>query len=192
MSWLEAASYAATALGIPVAIFVFAAEMRRDRSARERDIYLEPNRNYIDYLKLCFDNPDLDIYDLPSDSSDDPISRKKEWIAFNMLVSIMEQAYLMYRQHPDPLNSQWAGWREYMMWWLSRPNFDRAWRGGLSSQFDADFVEFMNGLPPYRTSQNDEYSHDWMTRALRLGRPTPISGGSGGGETKRGTVDRGG
>jgi hypothetical protein len=167
--WFELGSYIATLLGIPIAILLLWNERRKDRIARQEQVYLSPNAQYIDYLKLCFDNPDLDIYDLVTPTKRTPENTKKEWIAFNILISIMEQAYLLYRNHPDPSNKQWQGWRDYIRWWLTRPNFGAAWSAGISDQFDADFVAFVNSLPPYDADAKQlsykwmNASHSWMT-----------------------------
>jgi hypothetical protein len=159
--WLDALASVATFLGIPLAILIFWFERRRERHERQAQIYLSPNQQYIEYLKLCFEHPELDIYDLVSPGATAPRDVKREWIAFNILISVMEQAFLLYRGHPDPLNKQWAGWCDYMRWWLCRPNFRRAWEIELSSQFDSDFVAFMNSLPPYEPSPR-ERSDSWM------------------------------
>ena len=162
-SWLEALASIATFLGIPLAILLFWFERRRERLERQQLIYLAPNQQYIEYLKLCFEYPELDIYDLVSPGATTPRDVKREWVAFNILISIMEQAYLLYGSHPDPRNKQWAGWRDYMRWWLARGNFRQAWEIELSSQFDTDFVKFMNKLPPYEPSPS-ELSDRWMYR----------------------------
>ncbi|MEP7009365.1 MAG: hypothetical protein ABJC13_03500 [Acidobacteriota bacterium] len=169
--WLDALASAATFLGIPIAILVFWFEQRRERFERQAQIYLSPNNQYIEYLKLCFEHPELDIYDLVSPGASTPRDVKREWIAFNILVSVMEQAFLLYRGHPDPANKQWTGWCDYMRWWLSRSNFRRAWDLELSSQFDSDFIQFMNSLPPYNASPT-ERSDAWMHEGLATGQAT--------------------
>jgi hypothetical protein len=159
--WLEALASVATFLGIPIAILVFWSERRRERFDRQAQIYLSPNQQYIEYLKLCFEHPELDIYDLVSPGATTALDVKREWIAFNILISVMEQAFLLYRGHPDSDNKQWSGWCDYMRWWLSRPNFRHAWDVELSSQFDSDFVTYMNSLPPY-IPEPHELSDAWM------------------------------
>jgi hypothetical protein len=166
--WLEAASYLATILGIPLAILLFWNEKRRERSAREEQVYLSPNRQYVEYLTLCFENPDLDIFDLVTPTKRSPENTKREWVAFTILISTMEQAYLLYRQHPNQKNQQWRGWRDYMRWWMARPNFRVAWEG-LTDQFDRDFVSFVESLPAWDVQPGD-FSFEWMEAPAA---PTP-------------------
>src|SRR5215210_3723635 len=160
----EFLSYAATIVGIPLALGLFYLDRRRERWERRQRIYEAPNALYAEYLRLCMNHPELDIFDVPAPTVYTPESKKKEWIAFTLLVSMMESAYLLYRDHPDrSRNSQWPGWVEYIQWWLSRPNFAEAW-DMLSLQFDSDFVRFMNELPKVPYPQAD-YSHDlWSTQ----------------------------
>jgi len=155
----EFLSYVATIVGIPLALALFFFDRRAERWERRQRIYEAPNALYADYLRLCMEHPDLDIFDVPAPTLYTTENKKKEWIAFTLLVSMMESAYLLYRDHPDPSsNSQWPGWVEYMQWWLSRPNFADAW-GMLSLQFDSEFVHFVDALPkvPYPKA---DYSHD--------------------------------
>ena len=164
--WLEAGALLATLLGIPIAIVVFWFERRRERLTREEDVYLRPNLQYIEYLKLCLEYPELDIYDLVTPTEPTPLNKKREWIAFTILASVMEQAFLLYRNHPKQDNKQWKGWCDYMRWWMARPNFREAWHKNLSDQFDTDFIEFVNTLPPYDLAP-DDFSIDWMTQGSR-------------------------
>ncbi|HET9227901.1 MAG TPA: hypothetical protein VFR31_14600 [Thermoanaerobaculia bacterium] len=160
----EFLSYLATIVGIPLALALFYFDRRSERWERRQRIYELPNALYNDYLRLCLEHPDLDIFDVPAPTVYSPENKKKEWIAFTILVSMMESAYLLYRDHPDQSrNSQWPGWVEYIQWWLSRPNFAEAW-SMLSLQFDSDFVRFMNSLPPIQYPKED-YSYDlWTTQ----------------------------
>jgi hypothetical protein len=169
----EFLSNVATVVGIPLALGLFYLDRRRERWERRQKIYETPNALYAEYLRLCMEHPELDIFDVPSPTVNTPENKKKEWIAFTLLVSMMESAYLLYRDHPDrSRNSQWSGWIEYIQWWLSRPNFAEAW-SMLSLQFDSDFVHFMNALPkiPY---PKEDYSHElWSTQPPQF--PTRFS-----------------
>ena len=61
---LEAISYLVTIIGLPIGLFVFVYEKRRERKDRERQAYQSANDKYIDLLNLCLTNPDLDIFDI--------------------------------------------------------------------------------------------------------------------------------
>ena len=63
---LDAASYVATIIGIPVATLIFLNEKRKERSAREVETYVYSNEKYIEFLKLCLEHSDLDCFDCSS------------------------------------------------------------------------------------------------------------------------------
>ena len=86
----------------------------------------------------------LDVWDLPNSSDVELESeeKKQELIAFTLLFSIFERAFLM---HNDMSSEQWNGWCEYITDYSKRSNFRNAWlkSGGT---FDSRFEEFMGKL----------------------------------------------
>ncbi|HWM91229.1 MAG TPA: hypothetical protein VN493_10710 [Thermoanaerobaculia bacterium] len=153
-----------TIVGLPLAIVLFYLDRRREHWERRQKIYEAPNALYREYLRLCIEHPESDIFDVPAPTVYSPENKKKEWTAFTLLISMMESAFLLYRDHPDRSNnSQWPGWIEYIQWWMSRPNFAESWKM-LSLQFDRDFVLFIESLPPIAYPRGD-YSHDlWSSQ----------------------------
>ena len=145
---LEAVSYAATVIGIPVAILVFIYEKRKDRLAQETETYLHANEKYLQYLALCLDHPEFDCFDL-SPSDPDVLATGldiRKLTLFEILISMLETGFLLYRRHSSAIRkSQWQGWHDYMLMWAARTDFRKAWPA-LGSQFDAEFFEFMNRL----------------------------------------------
>ena len=140
----------ATLLGVPIAIWLFANEKRRERLDREYGTYDALDAKYIDYLKLCLEYPDLDVYDYAKSEIDQFLSKKKqsigkrELILFTILISIFERAFLMYRdQSTDLKKEQWVGWDEYIRDYTTRNNFRLAWKI-LGTQFDAQFLQYMD------------------------------------------------
>ena len=112
-STLEALSYLATIIGIPVAIAVFLLEKRKDRFQQERETYVEANGRYIDYLTMCLEHPDLDCFEF---TKDDPDLKEagmdvKKLTALTILISLLESGYVLYRnQHTSARSTQWRGW----------------------------------------------------------------------------------
>ncbi len=141
--WARIASIA----GIPVAIAVFVFNKSRERFDRRYGSYNNLDEKYLDYLKLCLQNPSLDVFDVPlSSHRSRPQDKRKELQMFSMLIAIFERAYLMHRNVIERLvtqRSQWKGWKSYMEDWTSRRNFRLAWKR-LSGQFDKRFESFIN------------------------------------------------
>ncbi|GJM40704.1 MAG: hypothetical protein DHS20C20_09860 [Ardenticatenaceae bacterium] len=142
----------ATLLGVPIAIWLFAHEKRRERLDREYGTYDALDEKYLDYLKLCLEYPDLDVYDYTKSEIDQFLSKenqkieKNELILFTILISIFERSFLMYKDQSTSLKKeQWAGWDEYMRDYAARGNFRLAWKI-LGTQFDTNFLQHMNQI----------------------------------------------
>jgi hypothetical protein len=135
-------------IGIPVGIVVYGLNKRRERLDREYGTYNALDEKYVEYLKLCLDQHDLDVSDVPKEGMAPltPEQRHRELILFSILMSIMERAYLMYQDKSDDVrHSQWEGWSAYITDWSRRPNFALA-APALSQQFDQRFYEYLRGV----------------------------------------------
>ncbi|NOT29460.1 MAG: hypothetical protein HOP15_03320 [Planctomycetes bacterium] len=145
---LEALSYLATIIGIPVAIGVFWYEKRKERIAGELETYMRSNDKYIGYLTLCLQHPQLMGFDISPDEEDVKTSglSVEQLTLFTILISTMETGFLLYRTQGSAIKeSQYKGWHEYMSYWASRDAFRKAWRA-VSSQFDSEFESAMNEI----------------------------------------------
>ena len=73
-----------------------------------------------------------------------PEDRMKQRLLYNILLSILERAYLRYQlEELDDRRSQWAGWDEDATRFLTRPSFRELWseQGG---DYDSYFQDYMN------------------------------------------------
>ncbi|MBK7918423.1 MAG: hypothetical protein IPJ94_19630 [Chloroflexi bacterium] len=64
MEVMELLAKIATILGIPLAI-ILSLTKKAKRDVREYGTYDASADKYIDYLRLCMENPELDLYDIP-------------------------------------------------------------------------------------------------------------------------------
>ena len=156
-SYLDLGAKVVTILGFPLAIYLFYDDKKKERRDREYGTYNALDDKYVQFLQLCLNYPDLDIFDVPSEEGRDPTpaQRRQEQILFTILISILERAFLMYKDQSTTLKKrQWTGWVDYMKDYCSRENFRREWPT-LGPQFDSSFVEFVNGfirtIPPRDT-----------------------------------------
>ena len=60
--WFELLSYAATIIGIPLAIYIFYKDKIKERKLKEKEALFTSHSLYVDYLKICLENPGLKIY----------------------------------------------------------------------------------------------------------------------------------
>lgn len=123
-SW-ELASYVVTVIGLPLAIFVFIFEQRKERDNEEENVYQLLSDNYQDFLKIALDNSDLHLF---SDEQTPQLSNEQKermLIIFSMLISLFERAYLLlYEENmSEKQKRRWSSWEDYMLEWLSRRDF---------------------------------------------------------------------
>jgi hypothetical protein len=101
-------------------------------SQRRADKYRNAIGRYQQFLQLALEHPKLGVTDhtefpRPKNELDDdePVQRD---ILFDMLVSIMEEAYLAYRSRLTSYrNDQWQGWYDYYKLYCERPDFREFW-----------------------------------------------------------------
>jgi hypothetical protein len=120
----------------------------QERESRVRDAYAALDDKYLDYVKLCLDHPDLDVFDTPMVRTVPPTieQKRRESMILSTLISILERAYLMYNSPNDSFEqNQWNAWAVYMKTWATRANFREEWLHS-SKEFDASFAAYMDNL----------------------------------------------
>jgi len=145
---IQLTANAVTVLGIPVAIFVYLDEMKSERREREYGTFDALDDKYMEFLNLCITKPRLDLYYIPLQKA--PVlsneERIQQYAMFEILISLMERAFVMYReQSSETKKSQWEGWNQYMIDFVRRPIFKKLWPL-LGDQFDVKFMEHMTQL----------------------------------------------
>jgi len=146
--YCEIASHLITLLGVPVAIYAYLQEKSKERREREYGTYNSLDDKYIEFLNLCLENTDLDIYHIAKKGENEYKTDEKarETIIFEILISILERAFLMYHDQSSKVKKeQWEGWNGYMEDWLKRENFQRAWEK-LGYQWEVNFENHMNEI----------------------------------------------
>jgi len=144
--YLEVVSYLTVIVSLPLALYQYRKITTKEQADREYGTYNALDEKYLEFLKLCYDSPGLDIFDV-ADSTPLPVAEidyKRELIAFTMLFSVFERAYLMYYDQPDKIRArQWTGWLDYIQHYCSRGNFRKAWEVS-GETFDTGFQVFMS------------------------------------------------
>jgi hypothetical protein len=143
----ELLSYVVTVIGLPLAIGVFLYEQRRERENEEEEVYQLLSDNYQDFLKVALDNPDLRLFSADASDSLSDEQRERQFIIFNMLISLFERAYLLlYEDDMTPKQARrWHSWEDYMLEWCRRPDF-RASLPRLLHGEDPSFVRYVERL----------------------------------------------
>lgn len=144
--YAELASTLIVVLGVPVAIFNYWWAKRKEQRDREYGTYDALDEKYLEFENICLHFPELDIFDI-ADKNPKPlnaIQQKQELVAFTILFSIFERAFVMYYGQSSKIRmQQWRGWEEFIGEYCARANFQAAWQGSGRS-FDSEFQAYMN------------------------------------------------
>lgn len=121
----ELASYIITVIGLPLAIFVFIFEQRKERDNEEENVYQLLSDNYQDFLKIALDNSDLHLFSSETTTQLSTEQQERMLIIFSMLISLFERAYLLLYEDDmsEKQKRRWSSWEDYMVEWLNRSDF---------------------------------------------------------------------
>ena len=139
--------YVTLSVAGPLALIEYFRVKRRDRLANEYKIYDELNNRFFEYQKIALEYYDLDILDVPNN---DPSlgfdkKRKQEMVAYSILFSLFERAYLMFYHQAKAFQlRQWSGWKHFLNDFIRRESVRSAWQLSKST-YDTDFQRFMDG-----------------------------------------------
>lgn len=143
----ELLSYIVTVFGLPLAIFSFLHEQRKERENEEEEVYQQLSDAYIDFLKLVIANPDLKLrsQETTPDLTDE--QRERMQAMFEILISLFERAYLL--AYEDNMSSKqlrrWRSWEDYMREWCKREDFVAQLPRLLQGE-DPDFSDYIRRL----------------------------------------------
>lgn len=143
----ELLSYVVTVIGLPMAIFVFIYEQRKERDNEDEAVYQALSDNYQDFLKVVLANPDLRLLSSPHAAEFTAEQRERIFIVFSMLISLFERAYLLLYEDrmQDRQLRRWRSWEDYMREWCQREDFRAALHEQLRGE-DPDFVAYLQKL----------------------------------------------
>lgn len=141
LEWTELASYVVTIVGLPLAIYVFLVEQRKERSNEEEEIHQRLSDEYNDFLKLVIENADLQLLrhsGAVGELTPEQLERKEA--IFGILIALFERAYiLVYDESMDKQQQRiWQSWEDYMREWCRRRDF----RAALPDLLEGEDPEF--------------------------------------------------
>lgn len=139
--------YLTLSIAGPLALMEYFKAKKRDRLANEYKIYDELNNRFFEYQKIALEYYDLDILDVPN--SDPSLSfdkkRKQEMVAYSILFSLFERAYLMFQHQAESFQlRQWSGWKHFLNDFIRREAVRTAWQLSKGT-YDTGFQQFMDG-----------------------------------------------
>jgi len=143
----ELLSYVVTVVGLPIAIYTFWQEQRKERENEDEETYQLLSDAYTDFLKLVLENPDLQLRSRRAAPNLTDEQKERRQVVFEVLVALFERAYLLaYDDHmTDKQKRRWNSWVDYMRDWCRRPDFCLMLPQLLEGE-DPDFVVFIKKI----------------------------------------------
>lgn len=143
----ELASYIVTAVGLPLGIFAFIWQQRKERENEEEAVYQLLSDAYTDFLKLVMQNPDLKLRSQCEITDLSEEQRERIHVIFEILISLFERAYLL--AYEDNMSGKqlrrWASWDDYMREWCERDDFKFKLPRLLQGE-DANFAAYIQKI----------------------------------------------
>jgi hypothetical protein len=150
---LNTAANIATALTLVIAAVALWLEHHRITRARDEEVFNKVSDDYLDFLQLCLDHPDLGIFEPEEPSQAEIQPTNERLIMYEILLNVIERAFVLYRADL-PADSrvatefrkrQWAGWDIWVRRWIRDPNFF----GALTAlrdigEFDTEFARYLH------------------------------------------------
>lgn len=143
LEWMELGSYVATVFGIPFAIIVFMHQEFKERRIEQQEIYDKLMDHYTEIQDKLFEFPEIDLHNT---AIYDPEDARRQYILYEMVVSLFERSFIMLYGEDDPeYRRMWNSWVDYIKDWLRKPNFQAALPRLMEGE-DPDFVAYMAQL----------------------------------------------
>ncbi len=143
----ELLSYIVTVIGLPLAIFTFWQEQRKERENEDEETYQLLSDAYVDFLKLVMANPDLQLRSKTATPRLNDEQQERRQVVFEMLISLFERAYLLVfdQDMTESQRRRWHSWDDYMREWCRRIDF-RAMLPQLLEGEDQDFAGYISAI----------------------------------------------
>lgn len=149
----ELLSYVVTVFGLPLAIFAFIMEQRKERENEEEEVYQLLTGDYTDFLKLVIANPDLKLRSQSEIPDLTEEQRERVQVLFEILISLFERAYLL--SYEDKMTGKqqrrWLSWEDFMREWCQREDFRKLLPRLLQGE-DPDFAAYIRQLAAQEAS----------------------------------------
>ena len=143
----ELTSYIVTVFGLPLGIFAFIWQQRKERENEEEAVYQMLSDAYTDFLKLVMQNPDLKLRSQTEINDLNEEQQERIHVIFEILISLFERAYLL--AYEDNMSNKqrrrWASWDDYMREWCERDDFKYKLPRLLQGE-DADFAAYIQKI----------------------------------------------
>lgn len=136
-----------TVFGLPLAIYTFVVEQRKERDNEDEEVYQLLSDAYIDFLKLVLEHSDLKLRTQLATPNLSDEQRERMQVLFEILISLFERAYLT--AYNDTMTEsqrrRWLSWDDFMREWCRREDFRTSLPQLLQGE-DVDFAAYISRI----------------------------------------------
>lgn len=145
-----------TVFGLPLAIYTFVLEQRKERDNEEEEVYQLLSDAYIDFLKLVLEHADLKLRTQTATPDLSAEQRERTQVLFEILISLFERAYLTAFRDKMTASQRrrWLSWDDFMREWCRREDFRSALPQLLQGE-DVDFAAYISRIAQQETAANE-------------------------------------
>lgn len=147
LEFWELSSYLVTVFGLPLAIYMFVLEQRKERDNEEEEVNERLAESYHNFLTLVLAHPDLQLRTRTSTPNLTAEQREQVQVLFEILVALFERAYLT--AYDDEMTPQqrrrWHSWDDFMREWCRRDDFQAALPDLLQGE-DPQFAQYLRRI----------------------------------------------
>lgn len=136
-----------TAFGLPLAIYTFILEQRKERENEDEEVYQLLSDAYTNFMKLVLEHADLKLRTQNATPDLTEEQRERMMVLFEILISLFERAYLTAysQQMTSQQRRRWHSWDDFMREWCRRADFRLALPSLLQGE-DPDFASYIRRL----------------------------------------------
>jgi hypothetical protein len=144
-----------TVFGLPLAIYTFVMEQRKERENEDEEVYQLLSDAYIDFMKLVLEHPDLKLRTQQATPDLTDEQRERMQVLFEILISLFERAYLTAYNNAMTPNQRrrWQSWDDFMREWCRREDFQAALPQLLQGE-DPDFAQYIRRIRDQENTSN--------------------------------------
>ncbi len=146
-----------TVFGLPLAIYTFVLEQRKERENEDEEVYQLLSDAYIDFMKLVLDHSDLKLRTQQATPNLSEEQKERMQVMFELLISLFERAYLTaYSENMTAAQRRrWHSWDDFMLEWCRRDDFYSSLPTLLHGE-DADFANYIRTVAQRARSTDEE------------------------------------
>lgn len=144
-----------TVFGLPLAIYTFWQEQRKERENEDEEVYQLLSDAYGDFMKLVLANADLRLRTQSATPNLTEEQLERMMVLFDILIALFERAYLTAydEQMTDKQRRRWHSWDDFMHEWCRRDDFRAALPRLLQGE-DEDFSAYIQRVAKEEAAAN--------------------------------------